>query len=86
LTSRGDLVHLDDVVAIDLLDLKWGAPTVAWRHADLDPSSRAIAAFVSAWRAKWRPRTDCRPGYIVETCRQFKPAPGEPPEDPYSLN
>jgi PPIC-type PPIASE domain len=45
-----------------------------------------VSTFVTAWRAKWRPRTNCLPGYVVSKCRQFKPTPGERPEDPYTLD
>jgi hypothetical protein len=30
--------------------------------------------------------TDCAPGFVVLKCREFKPAPGEPAEDPYTLD
>jgi foldase protein PrsA len=32
---------------------------------------RTLAAFVAAWRTKWTARTDCRPGYVVQKCRQY---------------
>jgi foldase protein PrsA len=48
---------------------------------------QALAAFIKGWRHKWRARTDCRPGYVVTKCRQYR-AVGVPPpnEDPYTLN
>jgi foldase protein PrsA len=45
-----------------------------------------LAAFVKSWRSRWRARTNCRPGYVVAKCRQFKPTPTTPPEDPYALS
>ncbi len=47
---------------------------------------QAVRAFAGKYRTKWIARTDCRPGYVVRKCRQFKLAPGEPAEDPYTLN
>jgi hypothetical protein len=32
----------------------------------------AFDAFVSRFRKKWKAKTECRPGYIVEDCRQYK--------------
>jgi hypothetical protein len=46
----------------------------------------ALVRFVKAWRARWRARTVCSPGFVVRNCREFKPVPGEPPEDAYTLN
>jgi PPIC-type PPIASE domain len=47
---------------------------------------QADRKFIGAWREKWRARTDCSPGYVVRKCRQFKPVPGEPGEDPYTYD
>jgi hypothetical protein len=47
---------------------------------------QAIRAYVAAWRAKWRAKTTCAPGYVIRKCREYKPKPGETPEDPYTLN
>ncbi len=33
----------------------------------------AIAAFTKRFRRKWTPRTDCRAGFVVIDCRQYKP-------------
>jgi foldase protein PrsA len=32
---------------------------------------QALGEFIGAWRARWIGRTDCRPGYVVERCRQY---------------
>jgi foldase protein PrsA len=32
---------------------------------------RMLSQFVSAWRRKWIARTACRPGYVVQKCRQY---------------
>jgi hypothetical protein len=47
---------------------------------------QAVGTFVKHYRAKWIARTNCRPGYVVRKCRQFKRSPGETPEDPYTIN
>lgn len=46
-----------------------------------------LAAFVKAWRKRWTAKTDCRPGYVVAKCKQFKGSGAGSPEseDPYSL-
>ncbi len=36
---------------------------------------QAFAAFAKAWVGRWKAKSDCRPGYVVEMCRQ---APGIP--------
>jgi PPIC-type PPIASE domain len=33
---------------------------------------RALVEFIAAWRARWRDRTDCSPGYVVQKCRQYR--------------
>jgi len=44
-----------------------------------------LAAFVKAFRSRWKSRTDCHAGYaIVNYCRGYKPKASEP-EDPYTL-
>ncbi|MFI4972594.1 MAG: peptidylprolyl isomerase, partial [Hyphomicrobiales bacterium] len=49
---------------------------------------QALVAFVAGWRKRWTARTDCRAGYVVAKCRQFKASGAGPPEreDPYTLN
>jgi foldase protein PrsA len=41
--------------------------------------------FVKAFRARWTARTDCRTGYVVQDCRQFKMSKTTPPTDPYAF-
>lgn len=33
--------------------------------------SQTLAKFIAAWRRRWIARTDCRPGYVVQKCRQY---------------
>ena len=46
-----------------------------------EQSRRTIAGFVAALSRQWTPRTDCRPGYVVQKCRQYS-GPKAPEEDP----
>ena len=43
-----------------------------------------LAGFVRAFRRRWTARTDCKPGYIVENCKQYRQAKTGP-EDPFTL-
>ncbi len=38
--------------------------------------------FIASWRARWRARTSCTPGYVMAKCRQYK---GYLSEDPTAL-
>jgi foldase protein PrsA len=49
------------------------------RQLAAERQRRALARAVAAWRAKWIARTDCRPGYVVQKCRQYRGA--KAPED-----
>jgi hypothetical protein len=42
----------------------------------------AFSAYVAAWRARWKAKTICSPGFVVAKCAG---APGEP-EDPFTLD
>ena len=46
---------------------------------------KTLATFVGAFKRKWKARSDCRPGYIVRNCRQFKSTAASSAEDPYTL-
>jgi PPIC-type PPIASE domain/SurA N-terminal domain len=41
---------------------------------------QARAQLIRTWRAEWRARTDCSPGYVAQKCRQFGGQAA--PEDP----
>jgi hypothetical protein len=43
-----------------------GTKTTAQREA-------ALARFGKSYKARWRARTDCRSGYVVPICRQYRP-------------
>jgi PPIC-type PPIASE domain len=40
------------------------------RRLTAPAQEQALAAFFKRWRATWRARTDCSPGYVVPDCRQ----------------
>jgi parvulin-like peptidyl-prolyl isomerase len=46
---------------------------------------RAIAGYVAAWTKEWTARTDCRPGYVVAQCRQYRGPRPVASEDPFGL-
>ena len=55
------------------LALPWivGLVVVAWISARrLLPA--ALTAFVKGFKKKWTARTDCRTGYVVMDCKQYK--------------
>jgi foldase protein PrsA len=33
---------------------------------------RSLAGFIARWERKWISRTDCKPGYVVQQCRQYR--------------
>jgi foldase protein PrsA len=39
--------------------------------------NQTVTSFVTAFRRKWKARTDCEAGYIVKYCRQFKASKAE---------
>jgi hypothetical protein len=42
-------------------------------HSHLKSEQATIAAFNKSIRSKWTARTDCKPGYVIRDCRQYKP-------------
>jgi parvulin-like peptidyl-prolyl isomerase len=44
---------------------------------------QALKSYVAAFRKKWRARSDCHTGFVVEDCRQYKRA--QPFQDSYTL-
>jgi foldase protein PrsA len=44
----------------------------------------ALVTAVHAWRTAWAARTDCRRGYVVQKCRQYKGV--KSPEDPLAFH
>ena len=35
-------------------------------------SQTSLSKFVKTFRAKWKAKTDCRSGFVVKDCKQFK--------------
>jgi hypothetical protein len=54
------------------------------RHLGDEYTRRTLAASVKAWRQKWISRTDCRPGFVVQKCRQYTGARAA--EEPFAFN
>jgi len=43
-----------------------------------------LASFIAGWQAKWKARTDCSHGYVVQRCRQSGGAPAAAEKLPFS--
>jgi foldase protein PrsA len=55
-----------------------GVETLIARRLREQHRGAALARFAGPYRAKWRARTSCRPGFVVAKCRQYRgPAPAE---------
>jgi foldase protein PrsA len=49
------------------------------KHLTRQRYEKALKRFADAFRKKWRARTDCRPGFVVQGCHQFT---GQPQSEP----
>jgi len=47
--------------------------------------NQTLSHAVALFRRKWIARSDCRPGYVVEDCRQYKPSKGTERRDAYTF-
>jgi foldase protein PrsA len=50
-----------------------------------EQKERTFPPFILAYRRRWKSRTDCRPGYVVMGCRQYKGSKAQEEVDPYTL-
>jgi hypothetical protein len=41
------------------------------KHLTETSRREALANFISAWRRRWRARTICQPGYVVQECSEY---------------
>lgn len=41
------------------------------RQLAAEQQHRALAAFIVSWHSRWKARTDCYAGYVVQRCRQY---------------
>ncbi len=48
-------------------------------------SEATIKSAVAAFKAKWRVKTDCTPGFVVKNCRQYKGTALAEQGDPFTL-
>jgi hypothetical protein len=55
----------------NLMASKLQQTAVAQKPAASAARQRALAAFLRGFTARWTARTSCRPGYVVQECRQF---------------
>jgi hypothetical protein len=47
------------------------------------PRRRARAQLIAAYRRRWLAQTDCRPGYVVQKCREYR-GPRMPEPEPFA--
>ncbi len=47
--------------------------------------NQTLSGFVTTFRRKWTARTDCRAGYVVENCRQYKSTGAPTGRDAYTF-
>ena len=50
-----------------------------------EQKEKTLPRFILAYRRRWKSRTDCRPGYVVMGCRQYKGSKAQEEVDPYTL-
>jgi hypothetical protein len=78
---RRGVGHSEELLALRLDAL---AQKLRAKIASAHPRSSLLAlrsyeaAFIAAYRQRWRARTDCRPGYVVAECRNGPPLPEAP--------
>jgi foldase protein PrsA len=51
-----------------------------------EQQQRTLHDFLTAWTQKWTARTDCRPGFVVQKCRQYTEPTTTAPEDPFAAS
>jgi PPIC-type PPIASE domain len=90
---RGDIQDVDGYYIFEVFKIRPAhTRSLAEVKADLTQNlprvffHEAVAAYTRRYRANWKSLTDCKVGYVVRKCRQFRPKSGEPAEDPYTLS
>jgi foldase protein PrsA len=57
---------------------------IAAKLFEADKNS-TLGGYIAAFRSRWTARTDCKAGYVVRNCKQFKGAKAAEAVDPYTL-
>ena len=61
----------------ELLDAKIAQHVTAGKTASTEPHL-LLGDFQKSFEARWRARTSCRPGYVMEDCHEYKGTPHPP--------
>jgi Raf kinase inhibitor-like YbhB/YbcL family protein len=64
-------------VKVELLETKISQHVTAGKTASTEPRL-LLSDFQKSFEARWRARTSCEPGYVMEDCREYKGTPHPP--------
>lgn len=64
-------------VKVELLQSKIAQHVTAGKTASTEPRL-LLSDFQKSFEARWRARTSCRPGYVMENCSEYKGTPHPP--------
>ena len=62
---------------VELLEAKIAKSVTAGKTASTEPRL-LLSDFQKSFEARWRARTSCRPGYVMEDCKEYKGTPHPP--------
>ncbi len=62
-------------VKIELLESEISQRVTASKHSSAEKQA-ALTAFQAAFQKRWKAKTTCKSGYVVEDCKQYKGVPG----------
>lgn len=62
-------------VKIELLESAISQRVTASKHSSAEKQA-ALAAFQAAFQKRWKAKTTCKSGYVVEDCKEYKGVPG----------
>lgn len=62
-------------VKIELLESQISQRVTASKHSSAEKQA-ALAAFQAAFQKRWKAKTTCKSGYVVEDCKEYKGVPG----------
>jgi hypothetical protein len=79
--ARRGMSSADELLILRLgaLAQKLRAKITASRQGLLQAGGQErVSSFIAAYRARWKQRTTCRPGYVIAECREGPPLSGSP--------
>jgi foldase protein PrsA len=65
------LFEVTRIVPAHYRPLSQVAPMIV-RQLSAARARQALRAFIRSWRRRWRARTDCRGGYVVDDCAEYR--------------